>query len=924
MKGPFMSRSPAASEAPETQSCPDPTSPPPKVIPAHQWSYSDPPAAHEYWAKQVELERAMLKAGADTFRDRVIEAKAKGQFTRLHPVRNLLVDWLPSVARGIKEWVKATEKVRGVKPIALPYVKALDPEAAAAITIRIMLDSLTKEHQKLVGAAMQVGRTIEYEQRVRYWEATEPDLFYHYKNEMDRNKSTATHRHRVNINRFNHLLEHAEEEGLSLEWDAWSEEVKFRVGIALIDAVIHTTGWFHVVADPNFTFRKGRVNRPQYVLTPKPGLLAWMGSTLDDAELAGPEFKPTIMPPKRWTGSRGGGYWTPYVNAPRLVRFKASQEDQRKGAADEYDAFEMDAVYDALHTMQETPYRINGEVLDVVLKCWQMDREIGKLPRVAEQELPPRTPRMEEHAEASREARAAGLPKPEMDEATRAEVAEWKRKATPIHRFNAKRASRLRSASSTVRIAMEYREYEAIYFPHMLDFRGRIYPIPNFLQPQGDDLARGLLTFAEGLPIEEGSGGDGWLAIHLASTWGNDKVSYEERIDWVVDREATWRAIAADPIDNMDWADADKPWQALAAVFEWVRFLDEGYGYVSNLPVMVDGTCNGIQHLAALTRDEVTAKYVNLIPGDKPEDIYKFVASDLQETLDNIMAGGGAEGAKAEYWLALTGYDLPRSLTKRQVMVLPYGATKDAFYRYTRQWLDAEDPIVPLPADATDEERKAAWDLRNGRVSFLVGHLWDSVQRTVRGGMQVMQWLQDCAKVAAVDDQPIYWVTPSGFVVRHFYGLDRMVRCKILLDGERYTLSRAERTAKLSVKEQLQGISPNFIHSLDAAALVKCLIKARAGGVRSVMTVHDAYGTHAANMWPLSRFIRDAFVEVHEVDNLGNFRASCQRVLVDNLVTARGMDPFAASQMADEMLPPPLDMGNLDLQAVRESDYFFA
>lgn len=902
------------------------TEPPPRTIPASEWSYSDKPQQHELWEQQVALERQMLKAGADAFRDRVIEAKRKGQFTRLHPVRNLLVDWLPGVSDGVTNWVRAVDNRRGgPTPIALPYVREADPETAAAIAIREMLDSLSINRPKLVGIAMRIGRTLEHEQRIRHWEATEPKLFYHYKDEMDRNKSTATHRRRVNINRFNHLLEHRDEEALTLEWTPWPEEVIFRVGIALIDCVVRTTGWFEVMPDFEHRARfKGRPNKPQYIVVPKEGMVQWLAKYMEDAELASPEFKPTIMPPRRWKGSRGGGYWTPYVKAPRLVRFKASQESQKEHAADEYDAFSMDAVYTALHAIQETPYRINGRVLDVVLEAWQKDTGIGKLPQVSEMELPPRTPRMEEHAEASREARAEGRTPSEPDEATKEDIADWKRRATPVHRFNAKRASRLRSASATVRIAMEYRDYEAIYFPHMLDFRGRIYPIPNFLQPQGDDLARGLLLFSEEVPITEGSGADGWLAVHLASCWGNDKVSFEDRIQWVEEREDLWRSIAADPFANMEWAEeADKPWQSLAAIFEWVGFLEQGYGYMSNLPVMVDGTCNGIQHLAAMTRDEVTGKYVNLVPGDKPEDIYKFVAEDLQETLDNVLRGGGIEATKALYWLELTGYNLPRSLTKRQVMVLPYGATKDAFYKYTREWLDAQDP---MQGDLfySDEESKAAWEQRTARISFLVTHMWDSVKRTVRGGLEVMEWLQQCAKVAALDNQPIYWVTPSGFVVRHFYGLNRMKRVDILLDGERYQISRAERTAKLSVKDQLQGIAPNFIHSLDAAALVGCVNKCHAKGIRSLATIHDAYGTHAANMWPLSHAIREAFVEVHRVDNLGNFRASCQRVLVDHLVAERNMDPFDAAQMADEMLPKPLELGDLDLEAVLQSDYFFA
>lgn len=36
---------------------------------------------------------------------------------------------------------------------------------------------------------------------------------------------------------------------------------------------------------------------------------------------------------------------------------------------------------------------------------------------------------------------------------------------------------------------------QTIYFPTFLDFRGRVYPNPNYLSYQSNDLARSLLTF---------------------------------------------------------------------------------------------------------------------------------------------------------------------------------------------------------------------------------------------------------------------------------------------------------------------------------------------------------------------------------------------------------------------------------------------
>lgn len=187
-----------------------------------------------------------------------------------------------------------------------------------------------------------------------------------------------------------------------------------------------------------------------------------------------------------------------------------------------------------------------------------------------------------------------------------------------------------------------------------------------------------------------------------------------------------------------------------------------------------------------------------------------------------------------------------------------------------------------------------------------------------------MEWLKDCAKHAADEDQPIRWTVPSGFVVRHFYGLEKDQRVKLTLDGTQCMITLTERTAKLSKREQLQGISPNFIHSLDASALTTCLNAADDVGLRFFASVHDAYGTHAANMDTLASLLREAFVWTHEHDLLGMFRECCKEVMIGPLVLKKGMDPMDAEAKADRQLPSLLALGELELSDVLASEYFFA
>lgn len=882
------------------------------------WQHGDDPETHPMWDEQVQLEYGMMRAGAKKIRDRVVTAAAKDRMTDVTQVRSLADDWVPGVADAIKDWIKSCDKSKGgPKPIALKLIRQLDPYLAAMVGTRAILNHIAKETYTLANVALEIGTTLEHELKIRAWEEENPKDFWLLQKEMERKKVTKGHLRRTNINRFSN---HLDKGTLELKWTKWRQEERFRVGWTIMDLIIKTTGWFDVVNDPSHQFKKG--SWPALAITVKPGLMEWLRKALDHAEINTPEFKPTVVPPKRWSSTRDGGYYTPYVKTPRLVRFKASQELQRRGAADEYDAFDMPEVYTAINMLQETPWCINTKVLDVVLDTWAEKGAIIKgMPELFERELPPRTPRMIEHRENALLTKAlhgtAAIP----DAQTLKEIEEWKRKAHPVYAFNAKRIGRKKLTDDMLAIAKEYRDYDEFYFPHMLDFRGRMYPIPAFLQPQGNDLARGLLTFASGAPITKANGGVRWLAIHLASNWGLDKEPYDKRVAWVHENEVLLRLIASNPDGNREWTKADKPWQTLAAIFEWVAYLEHGDGYISSLPVMVDGTCNGIQHLSALTRDRTAGGYVNLVPGERPQDIYKFVAQNLQAKLQELVADRGEGWEIAQWWLDLCDNDLPRSLTKRQVMVLPYGGTRDSFFGYTRDWLREYHPTL---LDELDDQGKE--DIK-ARVVLMSNMMWKAVNEVVFGGMRVMKWLQDMAKQAAVADQPIYWKVPSGFIVRQFYGLNKDKRVDLMLDGTMVRLQLSERTAELSVREQTQGISPNFIHSLDAACLCECINRCLAAGIRSFASVHDAYGTLAANMDVLADLLRESFVHVHEHDLLGGFRAAICSVVSEVMILEKGLDPLEAWEKAEDQVDKKagvLEMGDLDIREVLESPYFFA
>ena len=176
---------------------------------------------------------------------------------------------------------------------------------------------------------------------------------------------------------------------------------------------------------------------------------------------------------------------------------------------------------------------------------------------------------------------------------------------------------------------------DVFYLPHNIDFRGRAYPLPPHLNHMGDDLSRGLMKFAEARPL--GQAGLRWLKIHLANLYGFDKASFDDRVRFVEDRLKEIFDSAEKPLEGKRWwIEADDPWQCLGACIELRNALTspDPEAYESDLPVHQDGTCNGLQHYAALGGDVIGAKQVNLDIGDRPSDVYTFVANGIEKIIE--------------------------------------------------------------------------------------------------------------------------------------------------------------------------------------------------------------------------------------------------------------------------------------------------
>ena len=117
------------------------------------------------------------------------------------------------------------------------------------------------------------------------------------------------------------------------------------------------------------------------------------------------------------------------------------------------------------------------------------------------------------------------------------------------------------------------------------------------------------------------------MKIHLANKIGKDKLPLDEREQYAESIIDEVHACAEDPRNNVAWLKAENPWQTLAVMFELSQAMkmDNPEEFVSRAHIHVDGSCNGMQHYAALGRDDRGARQVNLAESPRPGDVYTAI-----------------------------------------------------------------------------------------------------------------------------------------------------------------------------------------------------------------------------------------------------------------------------------------------------------
>lgn len=564
---------------------------------------------------------------------------------------------------------------------------------------------------------------------------------------------------------------------------------------------------------------------------------------------------PMVCKPRPWTGWHEGGFCS-YDTA--LVRVTPGETLQPTYVKTALENNGLERIRKGLDVLGSTGWAINQGVLDVMLEAWNSGNPVANL-APAEPDLPyPPQPAPEDGVEAER---------------------EWAKAVRNIEDIRAGMHSNRCFQNFQLEVANAYRN-EVFYLPHNMDFRGRAYPLPPYLNQMGADNCRGLLLFGEAKPL--GERGLRWLKIQLANLAGFDKANFSEREQFTMDH-------LEDIFDSADnglhgkrwWLQAEDPWQCLAACIELRNAfrLEDPTQFLSSLPIHQDGSCNGLQHYAALGGDIVGAQQVNLEPSDRPSDVYTAVADFVKDEVSRE-ANLGDPTAKR-----LDG-KITRKIVKQTVMTNVYGVTFHGAIQQVCKQIEDHYPTLEQP-----------WACS----TYVARKIFQALGSMFTGAHDIQYWLGDCASRITQSLSPelmervtknvllprsdssgrgpqksldpaeefkttVVWTTPLGLPVVQPYRSRKSKRIHTTL--QEINVAENSSDSAVSKRKQLQAFPPNFIHSLDATHMMLSANACHEAGL-SFSAVHDSFWTHACDVDSMNRILRDAFVNMHSEDIIG-------------------------------------------------------
>ncbi|CAD6338849.1 unnamed protein product [Miscanthus lutarioriparius] len=794
--------------------------------------------------RQVKAETEAWARAAEEYREIEREMLDRRLAPALPYVKSLFVGWFEPLRDAIARDQDVQRRKR-VKHVYAKYLLLLPADKVAVIVMHKMMGLLMSSKDgtgsvRVVQAAHCIGEAVEREFKVQSFFQKSRKKKDQGENDPTLEKEQAKCRKRVkSLVKRQKMSEAQKLVQQELELEEWGTEAQVKLGSRLIELLLDSAfvqppadqtpdsspdirpAFKHVLRQP--IIENGRLKKKHWVIECDHLVHEGFESTARHVDIP---YLPMLVPPKKWKGYDKGGH----LFLPSYIMRTHGVKDQ-KDAINSVPRKQLRKVFEALDILGSTKWRVNRRVHDVVETIWSRGGGIAGLVDKANIPLPER---------------------PESEDPD--EIQKWKWSLKKAKKTNRELHAERCDTELKLSVACKMREEDGFYYAHNLDFRGRAYPMHPHLSHLGSDLCRGVLEYAEGRPL--GKSGLCWLKIHLANKYGGgvEKLSHEGKLAFVENQLLDIFDSAANPVyGNCWWTNAEDPFQCLAACMDLSDALKSPSPCraVSHLPIHQDGSCNGLQHYAALGRDYMGAVAVNLVPGEKPADIYSEIAARVLNAVREDSMKDPATNPTASLARVLVD-QVDRKLVKQTVMTSVYGVTYIGARQQITKRLQEKGLI-------TDDKLLYDVSCYATRVTL------DALGQMFQSARGIMAWLGDCAKMIASKNQPVKWTSPVGLPVVQPYKKYKNYMIRTSLQ----CLALRREGDAIAIQRQKAAFPPNFVHSLDSSHMMMTAIACKEAGLHFA-GVHDSFWVHACDVDQMNQILRQQFVELYSMPILEN------------------------------------------------------
>lgn len=436
-------------------------------------------------------------------------------------------------------------------------------------------------------------------------------------------------------------------------------------------------------------------------------------------------------------------------------------------------------------------------------------------------------------------------------------------------------------------IADIYSNVHEFYFPVKLDHRGRLYPAVPYFNYQSNELSKALILFSRPDSIKRtDSVAIEYLKAYGASCYGNglNKKSYNTRVEWV---DKNWTEIINYENGSL-FKNADDKFLFLSFCIEMKRFNDfldneNQDEFKTYLPVQLDGTCNGFQHLALLSNETDLFEPLNLSVSSKkedPKDLYSHILNSLNVYLEEErqkIKDKGDEKYKA--YTRLLEIGLSRKEIKSSIMNKPYNAKDRTLVQYVKDSLKLHRTEIIKITDKKGniKDIQIGWykvdkSLNNNCINhkdmdLLIECINKIIYVDYRNILLLTKYFQDMARILNKLKLPIIWRLPTGLKISQKYMSKRSIKIEpfTFIDNS-ITLTITDKI-KIDKNKQMSALMPNLVHSLDATALILLYNSFYSSMDKTqnvnFYSVHDCYGVTAKYVDTLIDNLRTVYISIY-------------------------------------------------------------